>query len=103
MILDQIQILPTFYYIPGTAQTVKYLIQNLECHTNLVGRNTLYDRLYLIPMAQWLLDRGIASVELCNQIEKESQLKLKIIKGRETNPVSKDLTRSEMSAGVTKV
>ena len=75
MILDQI--LPTFYYIPGTAQTVKYLIQNLECHTNLVRRNTLYDRLYLIPMAQWLLDRGITSVELSNQIEKESQLKLK--------------------------
>ena len=30
---------PTSYYGPGTSQTVKYLIQNFECHTNLVGRN----------------------------------------------------------------
>ena len=36
----------TFYYTPKTSQTVKYLIQNLECHTNLVARNILYDRLY---------------------------------------------------------
>ena len=62
MFSDQIQVLPTFYYIPGTAQTVKYLIQNLECHTNLVRKNISYDRLYLISMAQWLLDRGITSV-----------------------------------------
>ena len=54
---------PIFYYTPRTSQTVKYLIQNLECHTNLVGRSIFYDRLYtLIPMAQWLLDRGITSV-----------------------------------------
>ena len=53
----------TSNYIPGTSQTVKYLIQNLECHTNLVGINILHDRLYTsIPMAQWLLDRGITSV-----------------------------------------
>ena len=25
---------PTSYYTPGTSQTIKYLIQNLECHTN---------------------------------------------------------------------
>ena len=31
---------PTSHYTPGTSQTVKYLIQNLECHTNLMGRNT---------------------------------------------------------------
>ena len=37
---------PTFYYTPGTSQTVKYLIQNLECHANLVARNISYDRLY---------------------------------------------------------
>ena len=51
------------YYTPGTSQTVKCLIQNLECHTNLVARIVLYDRLYTsIPMAQWLLDRGKTSV-----------------------------------------
>ena len=26
---------PTSYYTPETSQTVKYLIQNLKCHTNL--------------------------------------------------------------------
>ena len=41
------------------------------------GRNISYDRLYLIPMAQWLLDRGITSVGTYNQIKKESQLILK--------------------------
>ena len=54
---------PTFYYPSGTSQTIKYLIQNLKCHANLVARNIYYDRLYTsIPMAQWLLDRRITSV-----------------------------------------
>ena len=30
---------PTSYYTPGMSQTVKYLIQNLECHINLVARS----------------------------------------------------------------
>ena len=30
---------PTSCYTPGTSQRVKYLIQNLECHLNLVARN----------------------------------------------------------------
>ena len=68
---------PTSYYTPGTTQTVKYLIQNLECHTNLVARSILYDRLYTsIPMALWLLDRGKNSVGTYNQIEKQFQPKL---------------------------
>ena len=41
----------TSHYTPGTSQTVKYLVQNLECLTNLVGRNTSYDRLY--TQYQW--------------------------------------------------
>ena len=69
---------PTSYYTPGTSQIVKYLIQNLKCHSNLVARNILYDRLYTsIPMAQWLLERRITSVEIYKQIEKKFQLKLK--------------------------
>ena len=36
----------TSYYSPGKSKTVKYLIQNLDCHTNLVARNISYDRLY---------------------------------------------------------
>ena len=54
---------PTSYYTPGTSQTVKQLIQNLECHKNLVARNISYGRLYTsIPVAQWLLDCRITSV-----------------------------------------
>ena len=49
---------PTFYYTPGTSQTVKNLIQNLECHTNLVARNILYDRLYTVNPR---LSQGIRS------------------------------------------
>ena len=30
---------PTSYNTPGTSQTVKHPIENLECHTNLVERN----------------------------------------------------------------
>ena len=78
---------PTFYYTPGTSQTVKYLFQNLECHTNLVGRYISYDRLYtLIPMAQWLLDRGINSVGTLQSNQKGIPTEIKEIKDRETNP-----------------
>ena len=68
---------PTSYYIPGTTQTVKYVIQNLECHTNLVARSILYDRLYTsIPMALWLLDRGKTSVGTLQSNRKTIQAEL---------------------------
>ena len=77
---------PTSYYTPGTSQTVKYLIQNLECHTNLVARNMSYDRLYTsISMAQWLLDCGITSVGTLQSNRKGIPAEIKEIKGRETN------------------
>ena len=77
---------PTSCYTPGMSQTVKYLIQNLECHTNLVGRNVPYDRLYTsIPMAQWLLDCGITSVGTLQSNQKRIPAEIKEIKDRETN------------------
>ena len=77
---------PTSYYTPGTSQTVKYLIQNLECHTNLVARNISYDRLYTsIPMAQWLLDRGKTSVGTLQSNRKGISAEIREIKDRETN------------------
>ena len=77
---------PTSYYTPGTSQTVKYLIQNLECHTNLVARNMLYDRLYTsITMVQWLLDRRITSVGTLQSNRKGNPAEIKEIKDRETN------------------
>ena len=77
---------PTSYYTPGTTQTVKYLIQNLECHTNLVARSILYDRLYTsIPMALWLLDRGKTSVGTLQSNRKTIPAEIREIKDRETN------------------
>ena len=77
---------PTSHYTPGTSQTVKYLIQNLECHTNLVRRNISYDRLYTsVPMAQWLLDRGITSIGTLQSNLKGIPAEIKEIKDRETN------------------
>ena len=77
---------PTFDYTPGTSQTVRYLMQNLECHTNLVGRNISYDRLYIsIPKAQWLLDRGITSAGTLQSNRKGIPTEIKEIKARETN------------------
>ena len=77
---------PTSYYTPGMSQTVKYLIQNLECHTNLVGRNISYDRLYTsTPITQWLLDCGITSVGTLLTNRKGIPAEIKEIKDRETN------------------
>ena len=77
---------PTSYYTPGMSQTVKYLIQNLECHTNLVARSILYHRLYTsIPMALWLLDRGKTSVGTLQSNRKTIPAEIREIKDRETN------------------
>ena len=75
---------PRSYYTPGTSQTVKYLIQNLECHTNLVARNILYDRLYTsIPTAQWLLDSGKTSVRTLQSNRKAIPAEISEIKDRD--------------------
>ena len=77
---------PTSYYTPGMSRTIKYLIQNLECHTNLVARSILYDRLYtFIPMAQRLLDRGKTSVGTLQSNRKTIPAEIREIKDRETN------------------
>ena len=77
---------PTSYYTPGTSQTVKYLIQNLECHTNLVAKNILYDRLYtLIPIGQWLPDCRKTSVGTLQSNRKAIPAEIREIKDRETN------------------
>ena len=75
---------PRSYYTPGTSQTVKHLIQNLECHTNLVARNILYDRLYTsIPMAQWLLDSGKTFVGTLQSNRKAIPAEIREIKDRD--------------------
>ena len=75
---------PRSHNTPGTSQTVKYLIQNLEYHTNLVARNILYDRLYTsIPMAQWLLDRENTSVGTLQSNRKAIPAEIREIKDRD--------------------
>ena len=75
---------PRSYYSPGTSQTVKYLIQNLECHTNLVARSILYERLYTsIPMAQWLLDGEKTFVGTLQSNRKAIPAEIREIKDRE--------------------
>ena len=75
---------PTSYYTPETSQTVKYLIQNLECHTNLVARNISYDRLNTsIPMAQWLLDSVKTSVGTLQSNKKAISAEIREIKDRD--------------------
>ena len=77
---------PTSYYTPGTSQTVNYLIENFEGHTNFVGINISYDRLYTsISMAQWLLDRGITSVGTLQSNRKGISAEIKEIIDRETS------------------
>ena len=46
---------PTSYYTPGTSQTVQYLFQNLECHTNLAAVFETYSVLLLLSMIYVLL------------------------------------------------
>ena len=48
---------PTCYYVSETEETVKYLVDKLQNHTDLQGRNLSFDRLYTsIPLAQFLLN-----------------------------------------------
>ena len=51
------------YYISGTENYVKDLVQNLAKHVSLQGRNISMDRLYTsIPLAKWLLTQDMTSV-----------------------------------------
>ena len=76
---------PTSHCSSGTTQAVKYLIQNLDCHTNSVGINISYDGLDVqYQMARWLLDRGITSIGILKSNPKGIPAEIKEIKDRET-------------------
>ena len=79
---------PTSYYTPGTSQTVKYLIQNLECHTNLVARNILAYMTDCILQCQWrsgCFNSGKTSVGTLQSNRKTIPAEIREIKDRETN------------------
>lgn len=51
---------PDQFYIQGTANYIKFLVQRLSMHHSLIGRNITMDRLYTsFEIAEWLLDRKI--------------------------------------------
>ena len=59
------------YYIRGTENTVKWLVEKLQSYATLSGRNITYDRLYTsIPLAEWLLVKtSQLSEPLCQTVE----------------------------------
>ena len=54
---------PTDHYVTGTSNYVKYLVQQLEKHHSLSGRNISTDRLYTnFELCDWLFDKKITTV-----------------------------------------
>ena len=55
------------YYIEGTENYVKYLVNETKRNVSLIGRNISTDRLYTsIALANWLLENNIITVETLN-------------------------------------
>jgi len=68
----------TAYYVSGVEGAVKYLVQNLQKHVDLQGRNITFDRLYTsVSLAQWLLTHNITCVGTlqCNRRGIPSEVK----------------------------
>ena len=56
------------YYIKGTENAVKSLVQFMQGFCNMDGRNITFDRLYTsIPLARWLLDQNITMLGTMQQ------------------------------------
>ena len=54
---------PTTYYVKGVEDTVKYLVQNLQDHVDVQGRNITFDHYYTsVSLAEWLLSHNISCV-----------------------------------------
>lgn len=48
------------YYVQGTENIVKYMVENLLRCQAIGGRNISFDRLYTsLPIAEWLLERRV--------------------------------------------
>ena len=54
---------PNEFYVSGTDNYIKFLVNKLLEHQPLQGRNISMDRLYTsIPIARWLLEKGITMI-----------------------------------------
>ena len=72
------------YYVTGTAEYVKMLVQNLAREQDLAGRNISMDRLYSsFYIANWLLEKNITMVGTMQQNRVGIPPKIKDIASRE--------------------
>ena len=54
---------PNEFYVQGTENYIKFLVERLSQHRRLSGRNITIDRLYTgFPIAEWLLNRNITTL-----------------------------------------
>ena len=54
---------PNEFYVQGTENYIKFLVERLSQHHRLSGRNITIDRLYTgFPIAEWLLNRNITTL-----------------------------------------
>ena len=76
------------YYICAAKDYVKYLVNKIE-KNSLKGRNVSIDRLYTsVPLAKWLLDRDITTVEKLNTVRIGTPDELRDTKCRENFSVT---------------
>jgi hypothetical protein len=78
------------YYVQGTEEIVKYLIERLENKVQLAGRNLSFDRLYTsISLSLWLYERKITSIGTMQINRKGIPPAIKDVKDRE--PLSSEI------------
>jgi len=74
------------YYVRGTEETVKRMVNSLMRYTNLAGRNLTFDRLYTsITLARWLYEKNITCIGTIQSNRKGIPNEIKEVKDREPN------------------
>ena len=82
------------FYVQGTENAVKYLVNKLNSYCDLQGRNITHDRLYTsIPLAKWLLSHNITCLGTIQANRKGIPKEIKDIADRE--PLSYEYFREE--------
>ena len=72
------------FYVQGTENAVKYLVNKLNSYCNLQGRNITHDRLYTsIPLPEWLLSHNITCLGTIQANRKSVPKEIKDIADRE--------------------
>ena len=75
------------YYVTGTDEYTKYLVNNFLRYNKLKGRNISLDRHFTsITLAQWCLEKRISTVRTMRTDRKEMPKKMKESRDREEKP-----------------